>query len=339
MSSAQPAPPSPSLILDTLFNFQRTAALKAGIDLDVFTGIAQGTNTAAGLAARTAASPKGMRVLCDYLTINGFLLKSDDHYVLTQDSAVFLNRNSPAYMGSVANFLASPELVRNFENLSDVVRKGGTLTEGGTVSYDNPIWVLFARSMAPLMVPPAQRMAQLIGAADGRPMRVLDIAAGHGIFGITIAQQNPNAQIIAVDWPNVLAVAEENAERVGVANRLTKMPGDAFTIPFGGPYDVVLVTNFLHHFDIPTCDAFMKKVQACLMPGGIAVTLDMVPNEDRVTPPDAASFAMVMLGSTPNGDAYTWNEYQGIFSRAGFAHSEKYEVPGLPASVLISTKA
>jgi len=325
--------------MDTLLNFQRTNALKAAIDLDLFTSIAEGATTVDVLSTRLAASPKGVRVLCDYLVINGFLLKSNFQYALTQDSAVFLNRHSPAYMGSIANFLASPDLVRNFENLADVVRKGGTLSDGGTVSYDNPIWVLFARSMAPLMMPPAQRIAELIGAAEGKTMRVLDIAAGHGMFGITIATQNPNANITALDWPHVLEVAEENAERAGVANRLTKLPGDAFQVPFGGPYDVVLITNFLHHFDIPTNDAFMKKVHNCLMPGGVAVTLDMVPNDDRVTPPGAAGFAMVMLGSTPHGDAYTWAEYQGMFERAGFARSEKYDVPGMPASVLLSHKS
>lgn len=319
--------------------FQRTNALKAGIDLDIFTAIAEGANQIPELAARASASPKGMRVLCDYLVINGFLTKSGDIYALTQDSAVFLNRNSPAYMGSIANFLASPDLMDHFKNLADVVRKGGTLSDGGTVTYDNQVWVLFARSMAPLMMPAAARIAELIGAPEGKPLRVLDIAAGHGMFGVTILSQNPNARVTAVDWPHVLDVAEENAERAGVANRLTRIAGDAFQVPFGGPYDVVLITNFLHHFDIPTCEQFLQKVHACLAPGGVAVTLDMVPNDDRVTPPGAAAFAMVMLGSTPAGDAYTWTEYQRMFVNSGFARAEKHDLHGMPASVLLSYKA
>ncbi len=89
---------------------------------------------------------------------------------------------------------------------------------------------------------------------------MLDIAAGHGIFGITVAQRNPQAEVVAVDWPRVLTVATENAVALGVAARHTTIPGDAFTVDWGAGYDVALVTNFLHHFDVPTCTAFLKKV-------------------------------------------------------------------------------
>jgi len=181
------------------------------------------------------------------------------------------------------------------------VRKGGTLHEGGTVSHENPVWVLFARAMAPMMAMPAEAIASAVGAQQGMPMRVLDIAAGHGLFGIAIARQNPNAHVTAVDWPQVLEVAGENARSAGVADRYYKLPGDAFEVKFDAPYDVVLITNFLHHFDKPTCEAFLRKVRSSLAPGGRAVTLEFVPNEDRVTPPAAAGFAMVMLGSTPSG--------------------------------------
>ena len=74
------------------------------------------------------------------------------------------------------------------------------------------------------------------------------MAAGHGLFGIMIAQHNPKAQITAMDWPNVLAVATGNAQKFGVADRHSLLPGDAFETEFGGPYDLVLVTNFFHHF-------------------------------------------------------------------------------------------
>ncbi len=331
--------PSPALFMDTLFSFPRTHVLKAGIDLDIFTGIADGANTVAALAVRANASTKGVRVLCDYLVIMGFLGKSGDQYSLTQDSGIFLNRHSPAYMGSVANFLASTDLMKHFESLTEVVRKGGTLIEGGTVSYDNPIWVLFARSMAPMMAIPAETISEVLGAREGKPMKVLDVAAGHGIFGVTIARHNPKATITALDWPNVLEVASENAALAGVADRHRNLPGDAFAVDFGGPYDVVLITNFLHHFDMPTCEVFLRKVHAALAPGGRAVTLDTVPNEDRVTPGGAAGFAIIMLASTPAGDSYTWNEYQGMFARSGFAKSEKHDITGMPQSVMVSQKA
>ena len=62
---------SPENIFNTLWGFQRTAALKTGIDLDIFTAIAAGDRTAAELATKSGASERGIRILCDYLTIIG----------------------------------------------------------------------------------------------------------------------------------------------------------------------------------------------------------------------------------------------------------------------------
>jgi hypothetical protein len=148
--------------------------------------------------------------------------------------------------------------------------------------------------MVPLMHPSAEFIGELVtkDADPEAPFKVLDIAAGHGIFGIHIATRHPEAEIVALDSPGVLEVAAENAERFGVGDRHTRLPGSAFDVEFGNGYDVVLLTNFFHHFDIPTCTDLMRKVRGALNPGGRAVTLEFVPNEDRVTPPEQASFSL-----------------------------------------------
>jgi cyclopropane fatty-acyl-phospholipid synthase-like methyltransferase len=196
--------------------------------------------------------------------------------------------------------------------------------------------VEFATEMAPMMYPAAMEIAEL--APSEGDLRVLDIAAGHGLFGITIAQGNPQARITALDWPNVLAVATANARKFGVADRHSSLPGDAFETPFGGPYDLILVTNFFHHFDPATCERLMRKILAALAPGGRCITLEFVPNEDRVSPPTAAGFAMMMLGTTAAGDAYTFSAYDSMFRNAGFASSELHGLTKAPQSVIVSRK-
>jgi ubiquinone/menaquinone biosynthesis C-methylase UbiE len=167
---------------------------------------------------------------------------------------------------------------------------------------------------------------------------VLDIAAGHGLYGLAFARQNPRAEVVALDWPSVLEAAKENARAAGVAERYQTIEGSAFEADFGGGYDLVLLTNFLHHFDPPTCEGLLRKVRAALADGGRAVTLEFVPHDDRVTPPIPASFSLTMLASTPSGDAYTFAELQQMFAHAGFTRSELH--PLLPAiqSVVISHK-
>ena len=83
------AQPSSDLFFDTISGFQRTAALKAAIELNLFGALSAGVNTVCELAARLGASERGIRILCNYLTILSFLSKKKENYRLTQDSATF----------------------------------------------------------------------------------------------------------------------------------------------------------------------------------------------------------------------------------------------------------
>ena len=151
-----------------------------------------------------------------------------------------------------------------------------------------------------------------------------------------IAQRNPQAEIVAVDWPRVLTVATENATAMGVAARHRTVEGDAFTVEWGGGYDVALITNFLHHFDTSTCTTFLRKVHASLNEGGRVAILEFVPNEDRVSPPIPAAFAMLMLAGTESGDAYTMPELTGMLAAAGFRDITRHDLQG-PQTVIVAT--
>lgn len=329
--------PSPGLFFETVNAYQRTEALKSAIEIDLFSAIAAGLHTARQLATECKVSERGVRILADYLVVIGFLTKSGEQYDLTLDSATFLNRASPAYLGGTLGFLLTPSLTECYSQLTAAVTRGGTaISDEGTVSSDNPIWVEFARAMGPLMHLPAQKLVGLIGGDHSRPLRVLDIAAGHGLFGISVAQQFPKAHITALDWRNVLEVAAENARRAGIDGRYSLNPGSAFETDWGGPYDLVLITNFFHHFDLPTCLQIARKAHQALCPGGRAITLEFIPDESRVTPVGTAGFALTMLATTRHGDAYTFNEYEQTFATAGFARSEFHPLPPTMQQAVIS---
>jgi 2-polyprenyl-3-methyl-5-hydroxy-6-metoxy-1,4-benzoquinol methylase len=335
-SSPQTQAPSPGIVFDTLQAYQRSVALVGAIDLDLFTAIADGNKSVSAIAARIKASEKGTRVLCDFLTIIGFLVKQSGEYSLTPDSAAFLNRHSPAYMGSMANFLVNPQVAGMLENISGIIRHGGALpSDHGALEPENPIWVEFARSMAPMMQMPAESIAKMF--AGSQPMKVLDISAGHGVYGIAFARHNPNAKVVGLDWANVLEVAKENARKAGVSDRYSTIAGSAFEVDLGSGYDIILIPNFLHHFDAATNEKLLRKVHAALAPGGIAVTPDFIPNEDRISPPRDAMFSMQML-STPAGDAYTYSELEKMFRNAGFARNEMRELAPVPQRLVVSYK-
>jgi len=333
---ATSAPLTPTVVFENLQAFQRTAALKAAIELDVFRAVGQGPGDVASIARHARASERGTRILCDYLVVIGLLQKVDGRYQHTPSSAAFLDPTSPSCLASMAQFLSNPEMRKPYEHLSDIVRNGRTVLPGeGSVEPENPIWVLFAQSMAPMMAPLAGPLGKVV--LDGRTgaMKVLDIAAGHGLFGIEVAKQNPQAHVTGLDWAPVLRVALENARKAGVQDRYDMLPGSAFDVDFGGPYDAVLLTNFLHHFDVETCVGLLKKVRSSIKPGGCAATLEFVPNEDRVSPPMPASFSMTMLATTVAGDAYTFRELADMYAQAGFKNVTPHPIPMSPHTVVM----
>lgn len=328
------AAPSAERVLDAICGYQRSAALKSAIELDLFTAVDEGARTAAAIAVRCRASQRGARILCDYLTVAGFLQKQDAEYRLAAESAAFLSRRSPAYLGATVDFYFRPELRERFDALTEAVRAGGCGSDGLDEGNAAALWVAFATAMVPLMRRSAAAVADLLAVRGTRPLKVLDIAAGHGLFGVAIAARNPLAEVVAVDSEPVLAVAMEQARRARISERYRLLPGDAFRLDFGTDYDVALVTNFLHHFPEEACVTLLEKVHGAVRDGGSVALLEFVPNPDRVSPAPAARFGLTMLASTAGGDTYTVAELQRQLERAGFGDASAHPLPGSQTVVL-----
>src|SRR5215469_7707517 len=112
---------NPGLVFETLQAYQRTAALKAAIDIDLFRAIGEGPGDVASLAKQCSASERGVRILCDYLTIYGLLVKEDGHYRHSPTSAAFLDPRSPSSLASIAQFLGNDAMRDPSQRLSDIV--------------------------------------------------------------------------------------------------------------------------------------------------------------------------------------------------------------------------
>jgi hypothetical protein len=335
----QTAPLNPQLFWETITAFQRSAAIKAAVELEIFTKIAEGKRSAEAIAEASGAAARGVRILCDSLTVMGFLTKSENEYGLTDMSAAFLDKNSPMYLGATIDFILSPMQKRGFEDLTNAVIKGGsTVSENASLDPESPMWVKFARGMVGMMAPSAQAIVANLGFEADRPLKVLDIAASHGIFGIMVAQQYKSAEIYALDWSNVLQVATENAHKFGVADRHHLIEGSAFEVDFGDGYDVVLLTNFLHHFDKETNTNLLRKINRSMKADGKLMTLEFIPNDDRVSPPSESMFSLVMLANTPAGDAFTFAELKEMFEAAGFTRNEHIPLAPMPQHLIISMK-
>lgn len=323
---------NPGPIFDCFTAYQKTAAMQAAVDIGLFSAIAAGHTTPAALAKSCDASTRGVRMLADYWTVNGLLTKSGENYKLTPEAANFLDRKSPAYLGGVMGFLNGP-IKPHFDRLTRAVRNGGCVADS-TIEPEYDGWIPFAEEMGAMMFPSAVAIADLLGPTSGR---VLDVAAGHGLFGIVLAQKNPNLHVVALDWPKVVAIAKQHADKMGVGERVSTIAGDAFKVELQGPYDAILLTNLLHHFSTDQCIVLLKRLRAALRPGGKLVTLEFIPNADRISPPMSATFPLVMLATTAAGDAYTFGELDQMLRAAGFSKNELHQPADSPQQIIIGS--
>jgi ubiquinone/menaquinone biosynthesis C-methylase UbiE len=332
-NSQNSSPENP--VFDVAMAYQKTAALVAAVKLDIFTVIGSGAMTSNEIASRTDASPRGIRILCDFMTTIKFLNKDGSWYSLTPSARILLDGTSPFAMGSIVHFISAPEMIALFlEDPAEYVRRGGAIGRSN-VAPDNPIWIQYARAMEPLASTVAKRVAAYVGAFPEPPLAVLDIAAGHGLYGIEVAKVAPEAIVTGIDWGGVLEVAKANARRAGVSDRYRALTGDALTTDWGSNFDLIMLPNFLHHFDKETCISLLGKVRKSLAMGGVALSVDFVPDENRVSPPVAAMFAFWMLASTPGGDAYTSSELDQMARSAGFLSATVRSLAPTPESLVI----
>src|SRR5216110_515705 len=166
----------PSAVFQALAAYQETEALRAAIEIDLFTAVGAGAATAKEIAARCNASERGVRILADYLVVNGFLTKDAGRYALAPVAAMFLDRSSSGCIASAIHFIASPHVMRGFAQLTTTVRTGRAAIGDEGLAPDHPMWVEFARSMAPRggVEQAGEQLGSLLDAAAGRPWKVLD---------------------------------------------------------------------------------------------------------------------------------------------------------------------
>jgi len=325
---------SNNAVYDISLSYQKTAALSAAIKLDLFTTIGKRCLSVEQIAEVTGSSLRGVRILCDFLCVIGLLEKNTNLYNLAVDAKRFLDRSSPHCLADLIDFLAAPEIVSLVMNDPPAyVIRGGT-SGLSNLSPDNPVWVRFAQAMVPFASVTAKRTAAFIANRSMHPRKVLDIAAGHGLFGIEVASAISDASVMAIDWANVLEVAKGNADLAGLADRYKTTSGNAFEVDWCDNYDLILLPNILHHFDQDGCVHLLCKAKESLAIDGSVFVIDIMPNPDRVSPPEQAAFAFLMLATTPNGDAYTCTEYETMAGAAGLTLVDSMQLFPTPQTLL-----
>jgi ubiquinone/menaquinone biosynthesis C-methylase UbiE len=325
-TNTRPQAPTPlEQIWQMSFSFTPARVLTTALQLRIFSHLAAGPATAADIAGATESSERGARMILDALTGFGLLTKSDERYELAPHARQYLVRESDDYVGGL---MESGAALDAWSHLTDCVRTGKPFRRVETQAMAEEFFPILVRTLHVLNREPARRTAQVLGAgSDAGGLRVLDVACGSGIWGISLAEADPRARVTAQDFPGVLPTTREYVERHGLTERFDYLAGDLKEVDFGeGRYDVALLGNIVHSEGEQSSRELFRKLRRALGVGGRVVVIDMIPNDARTAPPYALTFAINMLVNTEVGDTYTLAEYTAWLNEAGFPRVETADI-------------
>jgi 2-polyprenyl-3-methyl-5-hydroxy-6-metoxy-1,4-benzoquinol methylase len=329
-------------ILGMMQGYRDTSLVRAGVELGVFDGLAEAGLDPEVLAKRLDVDARGLTILLNALVATGLMEHDSSEYRLSPDAARYLVSARPGYVGHLTRILASDWEWDALKLLHEAVRHGGAVVDTHAETPNFRYWEDFAKHATLATGPTAElvadRLAPWLSTRDS--VDVLDVACGHGIYGFTLARREPRARVRGLDWDNVVPIARRNAEEMGVDERVDFLIGDMFTTDLGGPYDVALITNVLHHFSQEDATTLLKRVGEATKPDGRVVVVgftvgDQSPDRD----PAPHLFSLLMLTWTRAGEVHSERVYREMFAQSGFARPEIHTVPGTPMRVLIAERA
>jgi ubiquinone/menaquinone biosynthesis C-methylase UbiE len=333
----QPGRPSAERILSMAAGYEPALILEAAVRLGVFDVLDDRPLELAEIVARTKTSTRGMGALLNGLVGMELVERYGEHYVLSEESALYLVTTKPAYQGYMCKHV-SRHLLPRWLRLTEVVREGKPSEAVNEQADGGAYFREFVEDIFPMSYEAATALAEALGVEQATaPLSVLDLAAGSGVWSVALAEASPLVRVTAVDWPAVIPVTRRIAEKHGVLAQFHFVEGDLLAADFGAGHAVATLGHIIHSEGEARSRLLLQKTFAALAPGGTIVIAEFVPHEGRTGPAGALIFSVTMLVNTEAGDTYTFGEMAAWLTEAGFVDARKLDVPG-PGPLILATK-
>jgi len=334
-SSKQPQV-TPERLMQFAFGYAPPIMISTAVELGIFDALDSGAKSVADLAKSLSASERGLRMLLNGLTGFELLAKDGDRYSLTPESATFLVSSKPAYYGALYRRLCSHQL-HGWLSLADAVRTGHPVQDVVDTAGAGEFFKELVPSLFPINYAPAQALARALVFPAGQTPRILDLAAGSGVWGIAAAQQHPQARVTGVDLDPVIPITRSMAARFGLESRFDFITGDVLKADLGSGYSVAIIGHLLHGLGVKDSQHLIRRTAAALVPGGTIAIAEYLVNQERSGPPFSLVFALNMLLHSAEGDTFSFEEISGWLNEAGFEKARLLEAPG-PSPLVLATK-
>jgi SAM-dependent methyltransferase len=328
---------TPQRIMQLTWGCVPSLVMEAAIRHRVFDIVESGPKTVQEVHEATKVSLRGLTAIMNVL-VGLELLEKDkqSRYSLTPESAAFLVSSSPSFQGGMIRHL-SKDILPKWLHLNEIVVTGRPVAAVNQEKTGVDFFEKFVADIFPVSYPAAQVLAKHLNLNGSGLVRVLDLAAGSGVWGIGLAQSSDRVRVTAVDWPQVLRVTRKMTAQFGVAERFSYIEGDLGEVDFGTNYAVATLGHILHSEGEQRSRSLLAKTFRALGPGGTIAIAEFLVNKDRTGPLLPLFFAVNMLVSTDAGDTYSFEEIRDWLHEAGFVNARLLEAPG-PSPLILANK-
>jgi ubiquinone/menaquinone biosynthesis C-methylase UbiE len=327
---------SPQRIMELVWDFAKPLMVEAAIRNRVFDVLSDGPKTLEQIAAATDASERGLKALLGALVGIGLLGRKGNRYQLPPDVAAFLVTTKPSFMGGL--FLhSSTHLVPHWLRLTEIVRTGKPASRANDATEGSEFFAQFVEDIFNMSYVSAKVAAAALVKKAKRPVSVLDIAAGSGVWGIAMAEESPQVRVTAVDWAGVIPVTKRVAAKHDVGDRFSYVAGDILEADLGHEHQVATLGHILHSEGAERSQKLLERVFAALASGGSIVIAEFTPDEDRRGPATPLIFGVNMLVNTDHGDVFTLGEIKAWLKAAGYRKVRQLKAAG-PSPLILADK-
>jgi len=341
----------PTAIFDAFRGICATEILAVAVaHFDVFSLFAQGPIGLGTFAQQLEIAPRPATVFLTALSaLSTVARQPDGRFALTPVAREHLVPGEPFYVGDyLAQAAEAPDVLALVERLRSNQPLGATDgdpdDEGTAFIYREGVRSAMdaaetARRLTLALAGRARNLGPVLAERfplDGARV-VLDAGGGTGIYSYALLRRNPQLRAVVWDRAEVLKVAAEMAAEYGVADRVQFVPGDMFADPVPAGCDVVLLSNVLHDWDVPECDALVRRLAATLPPGGRVLIHDVFLNDQLDGPLPVALYSVTLFTLT-EGRAYSRAEYAGWLRAAGLTPADEVVPTMVHCGVLAGTK-
>jgi precorrin-6B methylase 2 len=335
---------TPDQILQIGMGFWASKTLLSAVELELFTDLGDEARTGAEIGDRLGLHRRARFDFLDSLVSLGLLERDGDGpqacYRNTPDTAAFLDKNQPSYVGGILE-MANSRLYGFWDNLTEALHTGKPQNETksggdffGVLYADEKRLEEFLRGMQGIQT--GNFLALLEQLDFSAATSLCDVGGGNGTLCGLAVQRHPHLNATVFDLPPVVPVAERHLADMGVGDRVHVVAGDFFADDLPSA-DVIVMGNILHDWDEEQKTTLIAKAHKALNEGGRLIAIENVIDDARRHNTFGLLMSLNMLIELPGGFDYTGAQFDAWCKEAGFERTEIVPLAG-PSSAAVAYK-